>query len=142
MYVDRIEVRFEAGHRLLNYAGKCAAPHGHSFTAEVLIAGESLDDVGLLRDFGDIKAPLRGWIEEHWDHGFLVNDADVALTNALRSIPESKIYLFKGINPSTEAMAQALFEVARGQLGDVVRGVRVWESNSQYAEYRESGHAP
>jgi len=135
MYVDRVEIRFEAGHRLLDYAGKCAAPHGHSFTAEVLVARDQLDSLGLVLDFGDIKGPLKTWVDEHWDHGFLVNDCDTTLIAALRTIRESKIYLFHGVNPSTEAMARELFEVARQQLGDVVRSVRVWESNTQYAEY-------
>lgn len=135
MYIDRVEIRFEAGHRLLDYAGKCAAPHGHSFTAEILIAGDRLDSVGLLRDFGDIKGPLRRWIDEQWDHGFLVNDADQALITALKAVPESKLYLFPGTNPSTEAMARTLFEVGRRQLGELIRSVRIWESNTQYAEY-------
>ena len=135
MYVDRVEVRFEAGHRLLNYEGKCAAPHGHSFTAEILIASDELDAVGLVRDFGEIKSPLRSWIDEHWDHGFLLSDEDSALIAALSSIRESKVYLFRGVNPSTEAMAAKLFQVAHDELGDLVRSVRIWESNTQYAEY-------
>jgi len=135
MFIDRVEIRFEAGHRLLNYAGKCAAPHGHSFTAEVLVASDEIDSLGLVRDFGDIKSPLKSWVDEQWDHGFLVNDRDTVLIAALRAVPESKVYLFRGVNPSTEAMARELFDVARQQLGDLVRSVRIWESNTQYAEY-------
>ena len=54
-YRDRIEVVFDAGHRLLNYVGKCASPHGHTFRAEIILEGETLNDLGLLVDFSDIK---------------------------------------------------------------------------------------
>ena len=46
MFVDRVAITFDAGHRLLNYPGKCASPHGHTFTAEVLVAGRDLDGRG------------------------------------------------------------------------------------------------
>jgi 6-pyruvoyltetrahydropterin/6-carboxytetrahydropterin synthase len=135
VYIDRIEVTFDAGHRLLDYAGKCAAPHGHTYRAEVFVATRELDRLGLARDFGDVKAPLKAWIDAHWDHGFLLNDADTALVAALQALPESKLYLFRGMNPSAEAMASELFAEARRQLGSVVQRVRIWESPAQYAEY-------
>jgi hypothetical protein len=54
---------------------------------------------------------------------------------ALQALPESKLYLFRGMNPSAEAMASELFAEARRQLGSVVQRVRIWESPAQYAEY-------
>ena len=135
MYVDRIEVAFDAGHRLLAYSGKCAAPHGHTYRVEVFVAGNCLDKLGLLIDFGTVKTRVKGWIDQNWDHGFLLNDADSALIEAFQMIPESKIYLFLGINPSAEAMAKELFIRVHGWFGDIVHGVRVWESSVQYAEY-------
>ena len=135
MYVDRVEIAFDAAHRLLDYPGKCAAPHGHTFRAEVLVATEHLDGVGLAIDFTRLKGALKTWIDEHWDHGFLLNAADTRLIEALRSVPESKLYLFPGVNPSAEAMARTLFEQARREFGPLVRSVRVWESATQYAEF-------
>ena len=136
MFVDRVAIAFDAGHRLLGYPGKCASPHGHTFTAEVLIAGRDLDSLGLVVDFGDVKGPLKRWIDEQWDHGFLLNDRDGALIEAFAAVPEAKLYLFQDANPSAEVMARELYGVARERIGEVVRSVRIWESPHQYAEYR------
>lgn len=135
MYLVRIEIVFDAGHRLVAHPGKCAAPHGHTYRAELFVIAPQLDRLGLARDFGDLKGPMKAWIDAHWDHGFLLNDQDTPLIEALRSVPESKLYLFRGINPSAEAMARELFVEARRQLGDTVQRVRIWESPSQYAEF-------
>lgn len=136
MFVDRVAITFDAGHRLLNYRGKCASPHGHTFTAEVLVGGRDLDDLGLVVDFGDVKGPLKHWIDEQWDHGFLLNDRDGALIEAFAAVPEAKLYLFRDANPSAEVMARELYGVARERVGRVVRSVRIWESPHQFAEYR------
>jgi 6-pyruvoyltetrahydropterin/6-carboxytetrahydropterin synthase len=135
----RIEVAFDAGHRLLDYDGKCASPHGHTFRAEVLVHGDTLDELGLLRDFGDIKRSVKGWIDEHWDHGFLLNSRDAALRAAFAAIPEAKVYVFEGANPSAEAMAREIFRVAECRLGGSLQAVRIWESTTQYAEYLREG---
>ena len=45
MYQVRIEVLFDSGHRLLDYDGKCAYPHGHSYRAEVFIGADKLDEL-------------------------------------------------------------------------------------------------
>lgn len=141
MYLCRVESSFSAAHRLLGYPGKCAAPHGHTFRVELLVAERELDGHGLTVDFGDLKAWLRGWTDEHWDHAFLANDEDWRLIEALRALPESKLYLFRGLNPSTEAMARTLFEAAQVRFGDRVASVRVWETPLQYAEYVPDGAA-
>ena len=90
MFIDRVAITFDAGHRLLDYHGKCASPHGHTFTAEVLVTGQELDRLGLVVDFGDVKTPLKRWIDEHWDHGFLLNDRDGVLISALAAVPEAR----------------------------------------------------
>ena len=138
-YRDRVEISFDAGHRLLNYQGKCSSPHGHTFRAEVVVGGDSLNAIGLLLDFGDIKRILKEWIDDNWDHGFLLNSDDHALVSALRAIPEAKIYEFPSTNPSAEAMARSLYCVAERQLGETLHSVRVWESTTQYAEYGHGG---
>jgi 6-pyruvoyltetrahydropterin/6-carboxytetrahydropterin synthase len=134
MYVDRIEIAFDAGHRLLDYPGKCASPHGHSFRAEVFVAASELDRLGLALDFGELRTRCKAWIDRNWDHGFLLNDRDLSLVAALRSVPEAKLYLFAGVNPTAEAMSQELYQATRA-FGWDVRCVRIWESARQYAEY-------
>ncbi len=135
MYIDRIEVSFDAGHRLLGHAGKCAAPHGHTYRAEVFFGARKLNELGLVIDFIDLKAHVKQWIDREWDHGFLINDRDILLLKALQSVPGTKLYLFHNVNPSAEAVARELFEEVQRHFGAVVRGVRIWESATQYAEF-------
>lgn len=134
MYLNRIEVSFDAGHRLLGYPGKCASPHGHTYSAEVFVISPELNELGLAVDFRELKGRCEAWIDEHWDHGFLLNDRDTQLIDALRSIPEAKLYLFADLNPSAEAMARELYRVAE-QPGWRVQRVRIWESPNQFGEY-------
>ena len=135
MFVNRVEVSFDAGHRLLGYPGKCASPHGHTFLAEIFVESNGLSDVDIAVDFGDIKDLYKNWIDDKWDHGFLLNDEDEQLADALRAVPEAKVYLIKGKNPTAEAMAEELYNI-RPESGWCVSSVRVWESPKQYAEYR------
>ena len=134
-YRGRTKVDFDAGHRLLDYDGKCAFPHGHTYQAEILIETSNLDNIGLSIDFGDIKKPLKAWIDSNWDHAFLVNSDDKSLIGAMRRVPETKLFEFKHRNPSAEVMAETLFDVMHSKLGDSLSYVRIWEGLNSYAEY-------
>ena len=134
MFIDRVEVSFDAAHRLLNYDGKCASPHGHTYRAEAFVAREALDALGLAVDFGDIKTPMKAWIDTNWDHAFLLSSDDTQLLAGLRAVPESKLYCFPSLNPSAEVMAQTLHDVLERELNGKVQSIRIWEG-SQYAEY-------
>ena len=64
--------RFEAAHRLPNTpeGHKCRRLHGHSFEAEITVAGEVEEGSGWLMDFAAIQAaiaPLRATL----DHNYL-----------------------------------------------------------------------
>jgi 6-pyruvoyl-tetrahydropterin synthase len=59
MYQIRIEFTFDSGHRLLDYNGKCAYPHGHTYRTEVFIESQSLNDLGLVYDFTDLKDKIK-----------------------------------------------------------------------------------
>ena len=58
MYRLRVEVDFDAAHRLEGYPGKCANLHGHSWKVEVFVTGEAVDSLGLVCDFGMLKQEL------------------------------------------------------------------------------------
>jgi 6-pyruvoyltetrahydropterin/6-carboxytetrahydropterin synthase len=139
MYISRVQIEFDAGHRILGYSGKCRSPHGHRYRAEVFVITEDLDPVGFSLDLAAVKAPLKAWIDEHWDHGFLLNASDTVLLTALTSVPEAKVFVLKRGNPSAELMAHELFDVATGALGLPVTRVRVWDTPNQYSEYVPTG---
>ena len=136
MYLVRIEVTFDSGHRLLNYDGKCAYPHGHTYRAEIFISAKALDSVGLVFDFTELKGRIKDWVDINWDHAFLVNSGDSELIGALTSVSKNRLYLFSQENPSCEVIARELFLQVKRLCSIAPSKVRVWESLNQYAEFQ------
>ena len=140
MYLVRIETTFDSGHRLLDYDGKCAFPHGHTYRAEVFIEASSLDSQGLVFDFTELKHRIKGWIDANWDHAFLVNSRDTTLIDGLAPSAKGRIYQFQNENPSCEVISRELYNRVVELCGISPVKVRLWESLDQYAEfYRVDG---
>jgi len=137
MYADRIELIFDAGHRLLKYKGKCEAPHGHTFKAEIMLSSEKIEQMGFVIDFVELRDKVGKWVDENWDHAFLVNGQDEELLRALNMLKEKKIFAFHNQNPTAEVMAKYLYDHVRRLYGSLISKVRIWESPNQYAEYFE-----
>ncbi len=135
MYQVRIEIIFDSGHRLLDYQGKCAFPHGHTYRAEVFLSSASLDARGLVFDFTELKDRIKAWIDANWDHAFLANSRDTELIAGLAPLAKGRLYQFQGENPSCEVMSRELFMKVAELCGVTPSRVRLWESVSQYAEY-------
>ena len=70
MYELKVETDFAAAHRLTMVGEKCENLHGHNWKIEVIVAGETLDEGGVLMDFGIIKKHVRA-VMETLDHKFL-----------------------------------------------------------------------
>ena len=139
MYLVRIETTFDSGHRLLDYDGKCAFPHGHTYRAEVFLQADSLDSRGLVFDFTELKQRVKAWIDANWDHAFLVNSRDTQLIAGLAPLAGGRIYQFREENPSSEVIARELYEKVAELCGVSPVKVRLWESLDQYAEYDGEG---
>ncbi len=135
MYQIRIEFTFDSGHRLLDYNGKCAYPHGHTYRAEVFLDSESLNELGLVHDFTELKDKIKGWVDDNWDHAFLVNSRDGELISGMGSASLVRLYEFQNENPSCEVMSRVLYEKSVALCGITPAKVRLWESVNQYAEY-------
>lgn len=130
-------IKFCAGHRLHKHGGKCEHFHGHNYVADFFVRGESQDSVGRVIDFAELKSKCKGWIDENWDHSFLVYEGDENAINALRQVKPCRLFLLP-YNPTAENMARYLLEEACPTLftegaGQVVR-VRIWETDESYAE--------
>ncbi len=120
MYEVKIVTQFAAAHRLENFHGKCESLHGHNWKVEVFMAGNTLDETGLLMDFGVLKARTREVLEEI-DHKYL-----------------NELPAFQDRNPSSENLARYLFERLGAILnreGAKIRRVNVWESDTSCASY-------
>lgn len=134
-------VRFNAGHRLLGHEGKCANFHGHNYVADFFVrpTGEDpthVDDVGRVIDFAELKALLKGWIDEHWDHGFVLSRDDANGIAAIRIVEPTKYFVLPD-NPTAENMARYLLEIVCPELlSDYnVEAVRIdlWETEETCA---------
>jgi len=122
MFEITIEETFAAGHALRNYRGKCENVHGHNYRCQVTVAGEKLDEIGLLVDFVELKRVVHA-VLDRMDHQWL-ND-----------FPP-----FDVLNPSAENMAKFIFDEVNGGLptkdGVRLASVRLWETDTASAIYR------
>lgn len=100
MYELSVRTRFSAAHHLAGYPGACASVHGHNWDVEVFVRGRSLNDLGMLVDFRDLKTAVNAAMQR-LDH------------RNLNDIEE-----FSGGNPTSENIARWLFEHLSGTLGD------------------------
>jgi 6-pyruvoyltetrahydropterin/6-carboxytetrahydropterin synthase len=124
MYELKVITRFAAAHRLAMVGAKCENLHGHNWKIEVVLAGDRLNDAGVLMDFGEIKAHLRE-IMGRLDHQFL-----------------NELPIFEGRQPSSERIAAFVAEqLDRAIGGPAVRVSRVsaWESDDACATWTADG---
>ena len=121
MYELRVITRFAAAHRLTMVGEKCENLHGHNWKIEVYVQGTSLDEGGVLVDFGVIKRHVRELMQT-LDHKFL-NELD---------------FFQDGTPPSSENIARYLADELAGRItlpGIRVSRVTAWESEDASATY-------
>ena len=128
------------GHRVVGHESKCRFLHGHNYRIHfVCIAKSGLDEIGRVIDFGDIKKRLCQWLEDHWDHRFLLWDADIEMNSMDQVLDKGFGLLRVPFNPTAEKMAQYLVEIV-GPLqlagtGIVLHQVRIEETRKCSATY-------
>jgi 6-pyruvoyltetrahydropterin/6-carboxytetrahydropterin synthase len=126
-------LEFCYGHRLLDYDGKCAHPHGHNAVVEVEMGADDLDGRGMVCDFAQVKSRLMEFIEAEIDHRMILRRDD-PLVDALRTLNEPVFILDE--NPTAENLARLIFRKAR-EVGLPVLSVRLWETRKCSAQYSE-----
>ncbi|MDX1623216.1 MAG: 6-carboxytetrahydropterin synthase [Gemmatimonadota bacterium] len=127
-----VRIDFCYGHRLLDYDGACAHPHGHNGLAEITLESDALDHRGMVMDFGDVKREMKGWIDRTMDHRMLVREDD-PMVAWLEESGEPHMTLEE--NPTAETIARLIYERAE-ELDHPVVEVRLWETPSSFATYR------
>jgi len=134
MYSVTKEISFCYGHRLLNHRGKCRHLHGHNARAVIRLESESLDELGMVVDFGDIGNYVKAWLDAEIDHKMLLRRDDPLLP--LLEAADEPVYRTEE-NPTAEHLARLIFErVERG--GYPVVEVAIHETESACASYRRS----
>ncbi|MGQ9730862.1 MAG: 6-carboxytetrahydropterin synthase QueD [Candidatus Zipacnadales bacterium] len=117
-----VHQHFSAAHALRHYEGPCASLHGHNYQVEVAIECKSLDELGMVMDFRELKRLCSE----------VVNTLDHQLLNDLPP--------FREANPTSERLAEYIYgQIASRLVKHPVRlcFVRVWETPTSAATYRE-----
>lgn len=134
------------GHRVHGHESKCAHLHGHNYRVHFSVCtdlawGSELDSVGRVIDFSVVKERLCLWLEEHWDHKFLVWQED-PWANSLRILDPFGVVLVP-FNPTAENMAQHLVEVIGPQqlsgTGVSLVSCRIEETRKCSVKYSKEG---
>jgi len=99
---------FSTGHRVYGHESKCAHLHGHNYRVHFSIEADDLDSVGRVLDFSVIKDLLCEWLEEHWDHKFLIFQEDPWAEQLKAIDPAGTVVV--DFNPTAENMAEYLLE--------------------------------
>jgi 6-pyruvoyltetrahydropterin/6-carboxytetrahydropterin synthase len=121
MFELKIVTHFSAAHQLKMVADKCENLHGHNWKIEVYVAGKSLNDAGVLMDFGEIKQHVSE-IMKTLDHKFL-NELDFFDDNH---------------PPSSENIASYIANALQAMIKEPeikVSRVTAWESENASATY-------
>jgi 6-pyruvoyltetrahydropterin/6-carboxytetrahydropterin synthase len=120
MFELRVEAEFSSSHQLRGYEGRCENLHGHNWQVEMHVKGESLNNIGLLIDFKELRKILNSIIKP-LDHVF-IND----------------IKPFDKINPSAENIAKYIFLKAKEELKEKnvnINKICVYETPKSMAIY-------
>jgi 6-pyruvoyltetrahydropterin/6-carboxytetrahydropterin synthase len=122
MFTVHISTHFSSAHFLRNYKGKCENLHGHNWKVEVRVLRPDLDSLGMVIDFGELKAMAKAVLQDLDHHN--LND----------------IEYFSEHNPSSEEIARYIYRRLAGQVrqrGCTLKEVRVWETGNSCAVYQE-----
>lgn len=118
MFELKIKGEFSSAHFLRQYEGKCKNLHGHNWKVEIVVCKEGLDSIGMVADFGLLKAKMNEVLDV-LDHKCL-NDLDH----------------FQEVNTTSENIAKYIYEEYCRIIGPIqVKSVSVWESDSSCVKY-------
>ena len=121
MYLTTVYATFSSAHYLRGYSGKCENLHGHNWKVEVTVETDTLDQAGMGMDFSVLRRTTGDFLSA-LDH------------KVLNELPP-----FREMNPSSENLAHHIFAGLQGKIDDDrvgLRSVKVWESETSWAEYR------
>jgi 6-pyruvoyltetrahydropterin/6-carboxytetrahydropterin synthase len=131
MFRLRKAITLECAHRLPNHDGRCHNLHGHKYTVEVFIVGRSLVPCGhghakegMLVDFTAVGAALKR-LHGLLDHTFL-NQSAPTLGVEVTTAEQLAYHIYRFLVAELEVT---------GNMPAYVEKVRVWETESGYAEY-------
>ena len=102
---------FDAAHRIAGHPGKCAWLHGHTYRLEVAVSSATLNALGMVMDFDDLRDVVRKAILDRWDHATLLAATDPlgAAISAVQHEAPDRVVLFPG-QPTAEVLTRDAWE--------------------------------
>ena len=136
MYKVRKLFKFEAAHVLEGaYSNECKYIHGHSYRLEVFLTSHALNQDGMVIDFKELKELVQVYIDA-FDHCFIIKSTK----NISLDFSDYKFFELE-VNPTAENMAEWFYKEIERDLfvkygvRIVLDKVRLWETDTGYAEY-------
>ncbi|NRB10829.1 MAG: 6-carboxytetrahydropterin synthase QueD [Rickettsiaceae bacterium] len=130
-------VEFDAGHRVLGHKHKCKYLHGHRYALEVTVSSETLNEIGMVIDFADLKDIIASWINENFDHNVILHKEDKQLGDFISRQTGQNVY-YLSVNPTAENIALHLKNVILLKLfegrGFNITKVKLYETPNSYVE--------
>ncbi|OEH85734.1 6-carboxytetrahydropterin synthase QueD [Desulfuribacillus stibiiarsenatis] len=126
MYELKIITHFDSAHSLRGYNGDCANLHGHTWTIEVYVEGDQLNEIGLLVDFKEVKK-YTNEIIKRFDHQCI---------NQIPGFRENEL------NPTAENLSRYIYEELAKLMSHIdiqLKKISVWESPNACATYFPNG---
>ena len=136
------ELSFESAHALWGYDGKCREVHGHSYRLFVTVKGEPISDpqspkLGMVMDFGELKAIVAQQITDRLDHSFVMRRT--AEAESLAEVMKSQFtnVILVDYQPTCENMLQDFAARLKAALpeGVELHSLRLHETATSYAEW-------
>ncbi len=136
MFTIRKKVRFEMSHILdTSFSECCRQLHGHSYILEVFFESPTLNEDGMVLDFGLIKQYLDMVIKQ-FDHKMVVSSSHPEFKKFIALSRDVKGFVFVPYNPTAENMAHDIYHMLHMYTNKLTK-VRLHETETGYAEYSE-----
>lgn len=156
MYAVQRYHDISTGHRVHKHESKCAHLHGHNYRVHFNVVADQLgkelnhasgsstaelDRVGRVIDFSVVKEKLCMWLEDNWDHKFLIWHED-PMSSYLYQLDPLGVVLVP-FNPTAENMAAHLVNVVGPKqlegTGVVLNAVQIEETRKCSVVFTKEG---
>ncbi len=136
------EFRFETGHALYGYDGKCKNVHGHSYKLAVTVIGTpvSVKDavkLGMVIDFTDLKKIVKEEVVDLFDHATVFNKNTPHLELARELETRGHKVILADYQPTSENMVLHFADKIKARLPQHLQlhSLKLRETETAYAEW-------
>ena len=136
------DFRFETGHALYGYDGKCKNIHGHNFKLSVTVTGSPITDkshskYGMVIDFSDLKKIINEEIINVYDHATVFNKNTPHIEEANFLSSRGHKILEVDFQPTSEMMVLNFAKMIASKLPDNIKlhSLKLQETDTSCAEW-------